>query len=330
MNRKEIFHIAEKITQGVSPGTGKLREIANIPDSEAFSLLAGADLIRDFYFGKEIHLCMICNGKSGRCSENCNFCSQSTSAKTDAPVYPLLSREKLVEGGTFASEREINRYSIVTSGKRLPRGEVEKVASALAELDGGKIGKCASLGILGPDDFRVLKEAGVRRYHHNLETAKSHFGKVCTTHTYRERTDTIKAAKAAGLSICSGGIFGIGETDEQVLELALDLKELDVDAVPVNFLVPIEGTPAESFNNLNPLRCLKIIALFRFVLPDKDILICGGREPNLKDLASNIFYAGANGIMTGDYLTTSGKSLESDLDMIGRLGLCLRKNNPIS
>ena len=193
------------------------------------------------------------------------------------------------------------------------------VAEALAELDQARIRTCASLGILDRQDFEVLKKAGVTRYHHNLETAESNFERMCTTHTYRERVDAILAAKEAGLSVCAGGVFGIGETDEQVLELALALRDLDVDAVPVNFLVPIKGTPAESYSRLTPLRCLKIISLLRYVLPDKEIIICGGRENNLKDLHPLIFYAGASGIMTQDYLTTTGRALKEDLDMIDRL-----------
>ncbi|MBU2429535.1 MAG: biotin synthase BioB, partial [Proteobacteria bacterium] len=180
------------------------------------------------------------------------------------------------------------------------------------------------LGILEFEDFQVLKKAGVTRYHHNLETARSHFDQICTTHTFQERVDTIRAAKKAGLSICAGGLFGTGETDEQILEMALELKDLDVDAVPVNFLTAIKGTPLESKNFLTPLRCLKIISLFRYVLPQKDILICGGRMNNLKLLHPMIFHAGASGLMTGSYLTTKGNQLEDDLEMIRQLEFDVR------
>jgi len=213
---------------------------------------------------------------------------------------------------------------VVTSGRGLPKEEVRKVAEALGELDLSKISTCASLGILDGPSFDQLKQAGVTRYHHNLEAAKSFYGNICTTHPFDRRVETVLAAKEAGLSVCSGGIFGMGETDEQVLELALTLRDLDVECIPVNFLVPVKGTPLEGGLGLTPMRCLRIISLLRFVLPDKDIILCGGREHNLKTLHERIFYAGASGIMTGNYLTTHGFMLEEDLNMIERLGFKAR------
>ncbi len=324
MDRKTLFTLAEDIINGNPPDIKVYEALAITPDCDAFMLLPGADMIRDFYFGREIHLCYISNGKSGRCSEDCSFCSQSAFARTDASVYPLMEKRELQAGGLWASETPINRYSIVTSGKRLPKEEVLTIAEALVELDLNKISTCASLGILDSDDFETLRKAGVSRYHHNLETASSHFSQMCTTHTYQERIDTILAAKEAGLSVCAGGVFGIGESDDQVLELALTLRELDVDSIPLNFLVPIEGTQAENRNELTPLRCLKTISIFRYVLPKKEILICGGRGANLKELHPLIFHAGASGIMTGDYLTTSGRTLQKDLAMIEHLGVITR------
>lgn len=326
MNRRQLFDLAESIIQGDNPDIETYNALAKMPASEAFAMFSGADMIRETRFGKAIHLCMICNGKSGKCSENCGFCAQAAGAKTDAPVYPLLPVEKLRQGGTFAAGNPINRYSVVTSGKRLPAKEVAIIAEAMAGLDRTRIATCVSLGVLDPEDFNLLKKAGVSRYHHNLETSRSHFDKICTSHSYGERIETIRAAQSAGFAICSGGVFGLGETDEQILELALELKGLDVDAVPINFLVPIKGTPIENADFLTPLRCLKIIAMFRYVLPDKDILICGGREANLGELAPLVFYAGASGIMTGDYLTTAGRTLEKDLEMIERLGMTARKS----
>jgi biotin synthase len=321
MNRKKIIELAEAIIAGKIPEIRTLREIVRLPEPEVFSLLPGADLLREHYFGKRIHLCTICNGKSGRCSEDCRFCAQSSHYDTDAPIYPLLEREKLVEAGLHAARSPINRYAIVTTGKGLGTVEVKKIAEALSNVTASGIDTCASLGILTPGDFEILKSAGVSRYHHNLETAESFFKQTCTTHRYEDRVATVRAAKAAGLEVCSGGIFGIGESDDQVLELALALKDLDVDAVPLNFLVPIPGTPMEKGAHLTPLRCLKIIATFRFVLPDKEILICGGREANLKELHPLVFQAGASGIMTGNYLTATGRTLESDLAMLKHLGL---------
>ena len=325
--KKELNVLTENILAGKPLDAEAYRIIVDTPTHEVPMLMKGTDRIRKAYFGSEIHLCTICNGKSGRCSEDCAFCSQSVSSKTKADIYPLMDKAKLMAGGEHASETPINRYSVVTSGRALPSHEVAVVAQALGALDPHRIKTCASLGILGPEDLQVLKKAGVTRYHHNLETAKSHFQNMCGTHTYEDRVKCVLNAKKAGLSVCSGGIFGIGETDEQVLELALALKDLNVDAVPINFLVPIEGTPMAHYPKVSPSRCLKIISIFRYVLPEKNILVCGGREASLGDRHSLIFEAGANGIMTGNYLTTEGRTLQKDLEMLDRLGFTVREKN---
>ncbi len=260
---KVFSDLADKILSGGHPTTGEYRRIALLPEDEVFALLPGAAKLRAARYQKGIHLCTICNAKSGGCSEDCAFCSQSRVSTAPITTYPLMSREELQQAGRAAARTPIHRYSLVTSGKRISKREVRRVAEAISDMNSLPIRTCASLGILGIDDLKVLKEAGMTRYHHNLETARSHFPKICTTHSYESRVRTIRAAKEVGLSVCSGGIFGIGETDEQVLKLALALKELDVDAVPINFLIPIEGTPLGSAERISPLRCLKIIALFR-------------------------------------------------------------------
>lgn len=312
---------------GYLPDVHEYRTILSIPDDQVFDMMAGAGLIRDTYPGRSVHLCTICNGKSGRCTEDCAFCSQSRISKANSPIYSLLSKSDLKQGALDACKTAINRYSIVTSGKRLSRNEVMRVAEAISDLEQSSLNYCASLGTLDRGDFEILKDAGIDRYHHNLETSRSHFKAICSTHHYNERIETIRSAKREGLSVCSGGIFGIEETDEQVLELAITLKELDVDAIPINFLTPISGTPLEKANNLTPLRCLKIIALFRYVLPEKEIIICGGREQNLQHLHPMVFNAGASGIMTGNYLTTKGRSLQDDLEMLEVLKLQVRNGD---
>lgn len=325
MDRKALLQLAETIAAGKEPDEAACRSLAAIPETHWLAFLAGADLIRESFSGKEIHLCTICNAKSGQCSENCAFCTQSAAAETETPAYPLLESEKLQKGGRQAAQGPINRYSIVTSGKRASRQEVTAIAAALDGLKGEGVDLCASLGILDAQDFKILRDAGVSRYHHNLETAESHFEQICTTHTYRQRVNTIMAARDAGLSVCAGGIFGVGETDEQVIELALALRDLGVDAVPVNFLIPARGTRLGRMEPPAPSRCLKIIAMLRFVLPKTDILVCGGRENALKDLHPLIFHAGASGIMTNDYLTTAGRPLEEDLRLLERLEFIARK-----
>lgn len=324
MDKKDFVALAEDIINGKIHDNDIYKNILLIPDHEVFNVLPGAEIIRDFYFGREVHLCSICNGKSGRCSEDCRFCSQSAFYRTGTPTYPLMDKKGLQEGGFYACKTPINRYSIVTTGKGLSTKEVKAVAEAMAGIGQGKIGKCASLGILEKSDLQLLKNAGVGRYHHNLETCENYFSQVCTTHTYQERVKTILSAQDLGLEICSGGIFGIGETHEHILELAIALRALNVDSVPINFLIPIKGTPFESMHSLTSLRCLKIIAFFRYFLPAKEIIICGGRGHNLGELHPMIFNAGASGIMTGNYLTTEGRSLEDDLEMMDTLGFVVR------
>jgi len=325
MDRKAFISLAEEIIDGKEPMYEVYRKIMEVPDARVMEMLPGADLLRERAFGNRVHLCTIYNGKSGRCGEDCRFCSQSAHYMTDTSVYSLMEEEKLVEIGTTVARTPVNRYSIVTTGKGLPVKEVVQVGRALKTIGAAGIQTCASLGILGEEELEILRSSGVGRYHHNLETAESHFSNVCTTHSFQARVETIRRAKRIGFSVCAGGIFGIGESDGQVLELALALRALSVDAVPINFLVPIPGTPFEKFPRLSPLRCLKIIALFRYVLPNTQIIICGGREANLKELHPLVFFAGASGIMTGNYLTATGRNLADDLETIHRLGFSAEK-----
>lgn len=320
LNSEHYLNIAREIIKGSFPDLRILQDICEMPDEDVFNLLPGADLVRNFHKGKKVHLCTICNAKSGKCTEDCGFCPQSASHQTQIDNYGLLEKEKLTRIPKSLFDTPVNRYSVVTSGRGLCADEVNQVARAFSSLGKTRLSYCASLGIIQDQDFDILKKAGITRYHHNLETAESHFENICTTHTFKDRVSTIKRAQKFGFEICSGGIFGIGETNNQVLELALELKRLNIDAVPLNFLSPIPGTPMEGLSSLTPLKCLKIIALFRYVLPEKDIFVCGGRQLNLKQLVPYMFHAGASGIMTGNYLTTQGATLDDDLEMIKQLG----------
>lgn len=324
MLTKKYLAMAEQISQSHQLSESEALEMARIGDEDVMSLLAGADFLRQFHFGKTVHLCTILNAKSGKCTEDCFFCSQSIYAKTNAPIYGLKSEDEIIKGADLAEKGNINRYSVVTSGKGLPRREVGKIASSFSKLNDRehKTQYCASLGVIGEAEMNTLFEAGITRYHHNLEASRSYYPEMCTTHTYDERIETIYAAKKAGMSVCAGGIFGIGETDAQVVEMALHLREMDVDSIPINFLMPITGTRLADMRLpiISPLRCLKIIALFRYICPDKQILVCGGRIANMKDLHTMVFQAGASGIMTGNYLTEEGRTLEQDMQMIADLG----------
>lgn len=283
-------------------------------------IVEGSKTIRGHFFGKKVHLCSILNTKSGACSEDCKYCAQSAHYNANIDSYPFLKNDMISAFIDKNQETQIHRLSFVSSGRKLSNSEIDKLCDVLTNISNNKK-FCASLGILGKNELTKLKQAGVSRYHHNLETSRSFYGNICTTHSYEERINTVKLAKDMGFSVCCGGIFGMGESDNDIWEMAQTLEELDVDVIPINFLNPIRGTPFEDYNFLTPEKCLRIIAFFRFYFPEKDILVCGGRIENLKDYHEKVFDAGASGIMTGDYLTRKGRTYQEDLDMIMRLGL---------
>jgi biotin synthase len=298
------------------------QDLLEIEDNLVPLLFHGACLIRDHYNGHGIKLCAIVNAKSGRCPEDCAFCAQSAHHKTKIDAYPLMEPHQILHKAREAEAMGARRFSIVTSGKALSEKELEKVVEAirLIKEQTGLI-LCASLGIMAQGRGHQLKEAGLSCYHHNLETAPSFFPHICTTHRYEDDLNTLRSAKEAGLEVCSGGILGLGESPRQRLELAFTLREMGVDSIALNFLNPIPGTPLEGTRSLPPLEMLKSVALFRLILPDRDIRICGGREFGLRDLHPLVFWAGANGIMIGNYLTTRGRDYRADLRMIQDLKL---------
>lgn len=287
-----------------------------------FMLFAYANEIREHFKDSRISLCAIINAKSGICPENCRFCAQSAHYQTDAPVYALVSPEEMIAKAKEAQENGAHFFGIVTSGTNIVSDEEwTSIYKASETMNHMGIHPCGSLGMVTRDQARRLKEAGMYRYHHNLETARSYFDEICSTHAYEEDITTVRVAKEAGLSVCSGGIIGLGETMEQRIELAFTLKELDVDSVPINILNPIAGTPFMDRPALAPLEILLTVALFRFILPDKDIKLCGGKEKNLRQLLPLAIVAGCNSLMTGNYLTTLGRDSTHDLEMIRDLGM---------
>jgi len=290
---------------------------------DIFTCMGAANRIRAHYKKTIVQLCGILNAKSGKCSENCSFCNQSAHHNTSSPEYDMISSEKIVQQAEDLEANNATSVGIVTSGRGIKSlKDIETICAALQKMrDCSPVCRCASLGIVSKETLLKLKESGLQRYHHNLETSESFFPSVCTTHSYQERVDTIKTAKELGLKVCSGALFGLGESPEQRLELALSLRELDVDKIPLNFLSPIKGTPSENNKPLTPLEIFKVISLYRFVLPNKDIGVCGGREINLRGLQPLIYIAGANATMVGNYLTTSGRNVKEDLRDIKDLGL---------
>lgn len=292
------------------------------------ALFLAATQCRTDTFEDQIETCAIVNAKCGECTENCNFCPQSIFSKSEIEKHPLFSVEKILDAAKEAEQLGATRFGIVTSGRTIKDPtEMKILCDAVRKIKSEtRISPCASLGILTYQQLVQLKEAGLERYHHNLETSRSYYPSICTTRTYDDQVRTVKDAQQAGLSVCSGGLFGLGETNAQRVELFETLRELQVDSVPINFLSPIPGTAHENRHDLTPLLCLKIITIARLMLPKQRIRICGGREQNLRELQSMIFAAGADSMMVGNYLVTHGRTIEKDRQIIEDLNLKVIQN----
>ena len=292
-------------------------KLAYSPETDTIDLLFCAHAIKKRCKKNEVICCSIINAKSGFCTEDCAFCAQSSHHKTGIKTYELLNEDEIVQKAIQYKKDGATRYSMVTSGYMLTDKEMDIVCSSARKIveDTG-LTVCASLGMLTNDRGEKLKNAGISVYHHNLETARSFFPQVCTTHDYDEDIETVRLAKTSGMKVCSGGILGLGETWDQRVEMAFTLRDLNVDGIPINFLNPIAGTKMEHRPLLSPMEALKCVALLRFINPGKDILICGGREVTLKDYQSWLMLAGANGLMIGNYLTTQGRNSDMDIAMM--------------
>jgi biotin synthase len=293
-------------------------------EGEGFEhLLARASATRDAYKGREVRFCAITNAKSGRCPEACGFCSQSFHYETNAPVYPLKAADTIVEEARRAAAEGAGEFSIVVSGTSLKKeSELQEVEAALRGIAADtSLMRCASLGLMDAAGLERLRDAGLQAFHHNLETARSFHPAIVKTHSYDQEVEAIRAAKQAGLHVCSGGIFGMGETKDQRIEFLDELRRLDVDSIPINFLNPQPGTPLEDTWDLTPEECLRIIAVARLMMPRQELFVCGGREVQLQHLQHRMFDAGANGTMVGNYLTTPGRGAVKDREMLTELGL---------
>jgi biotin synthase len=291
------------------------------------TLMERARAVREVVHGREVALCGITSAKSGRCPEDCGFCSQSAHHRAaQAPVYPLLAAEEIVAQAKAAERAGAREFSIVTSGTRLSSdGELAVLEEAIRRIRAETaLEPCASLGLVGAPELARLKAAGLLHYHHNLETARSFFPRVCTTHSYDAQLETIRAAKGLGMALCTGGILGMGETPEQRVELAEELRALGVHCVPLNFLNPRPGTPMAGVRAITPGECLAAIAVFRLMMPAAHVFVMGGREVNLGDRQELVFRAGADGTMVGNYLTSAGGAPDETVAMIARQGLAVR------
>ncbi|OIJ13064.1 biotin synthase BioB [Anaerobacillus alkalilacustris] len=312
--------LAEKALQGELLTLEEASHVLTAPDEELLHILQAAYKVRKHYYSNKVKLNMIMNAKSGNCSEDCGYCSQSSKSSAEVESYKLLDKDLIVKGAYEAMERKVGTYCIVASGRGPTNREIDQVIEAVKEIKNTTPLKiCTCLGILSDDKAKKLKEAGVDRYNHNLNTSEAHHINITTTHTYSDRIETLENIKRAGISPCSGCIIGMGETHADIYNTAVELRNIDADSIPVNFLHPIEGTKLESLNELNPRFCLKVLALFRFINPSKEIRISGGREVNLRSLQVLGLYA-ANSLFVGDYLTTDGQEFHSDHQMIEDLG----------
>jgi len=316
-----IKHLEERVINGEHLSREEALYIAEVSGTELFELFASANKIRTHFSGNNVGICSIANAKSGACPEDCSFCAQSSKSKSGIEVYPLLSKELILQKARESKKSGSERFSIVTSGNRTSEIDLLMIADMISAIRETGLIPCASLGMLEEKELSILKSAGLDRYHHNLETSEGFFPYVCTTHSFADKLKTIDAVKSAGLSLCSGGIFGMGETWQDRIEMAFLLKELDVNSVPVNFLIPLKGTALEHRNFLHPFEALKIISIFRFILPQTEIRICGGRMQVLGEFNSMVFLAGADALMIGNYLTASGRNYEDDFRLIKTYGL---------
>ena len=303
------------------------RAILQLPDDEVPVALAAAFEVRKVHFGKKVKVCMLQNARSGLCPEDCHYCSQSSVSDAKIDKYPLMSKAQLLDGARRACEAGAARYCMVTSGRGPSDEEIEHFCDVTRDIRRQfPLEICVCLGILSEAQARKLKEAGVGWVNHNLNTSERYYPEICTTHTYQDRVETVRNVRKAGLLTCSGGIVGMGETDEDILDLAFAVREMRMDSIPVNFLHPIKGTPMEAFRFLTPMKCLKVLCLFRLLNPTSEIRAAGGREVNLRSVQALALYA-ANSIFVEGYLTTPGQQAEAARRMIEDMGFEVEQTN---
>jgi len=322
--RKELI---DSMVDRALAGEGITREQALLLETfsqdELEALFEGTTRIREKFKGQDVKICSIVNAKSGRCVEDCSFCGQSASFQTTSPEYGLMDVDEIVRAAREAEAFGSNEFSIVTSGTALDdRQELDRVIEAIRRIKAEtRLEVCCSLGLMQVEHLKELKAAGLDRCHHNLETAASHFDKIVSTHSYQDEVQAVENAREAGLKVCVGGIFGMGESHSQRVEMAFDVKDLKTHSFPINFLKPIEGTGLDHLQVMDATEALRSIALLRLVMPEMDLFVCGGREEVFQDQQEGLFAAGANGILGGNYLITKGQDPKKDIAMIESLGL---------
>lgn len=313
--------LAERVLEGHVLTDEEALSILGSPEEDLLPLLHAAYIIRKHYYGNKVKLNMIMNTKSGLCPENCGYCAQSIISKAPIEKYAMMKKEEIVAGAARAAELNAGTYCIVASGRGPAKRELEIVINSVKEIKSKyeHMTICACLGLLKPDQASRLKDAGVDRYNHNINTSEAHHESITTSHTYEDRVNTVDLVKQSGISPCSGVIIGMRETKQDVVSMARSLYAMDADSIPVNFLHAVDGTPLGGTDELTPIYCLKVLCLFRFINPTKEIRISGGREVNLRSLQPLGLYP-ANSIFIGDYLTTTGQESERDYQTLKDMG----------
>lgn len=315
--------LADKSIRGECLTRDECRAVLRSPDSDIMDLLAAAYRVRRTFCGNKVHIHVLMNAKSGLCPEDCGYCSQSKISKAAIEKYPMVTREKLVEGAKRAKNAMAKRFCIVTAGRGPTSREIDFLTGAVRQIvDEVGIKVCVSAGLMDEAKARALREAGVDQLNHNLNTSERFYSSITTTHTYQDRMQTLKAARAAGMNLCTGGIVGMGETDDDIIDMLLELRDLNVQSIPINFLIPIKGTPLQDEGRLTPHQCLRILCLARFLNPRQEIRVSGGREVHLRSLQPLSLYP-ANSVFTEGYLTTPGQHWNETLQMIKDMGFAI-------
>jgi biotin synthase len=323
-----IDEIERRVLAGGAISREEAETLLDTPDNALMRLLSAADRIRAEFKGTSFDSCALINARSGRCTEDCAFCAQSGFHRSECAEHGLVSSEAILEAARRARGEGVSRFCAVTSGGALDADDFERLCDSFARVrDEVPIALDASLGFLDTERAAKLKDAGVTRYNHNLETSREHYPAICTTHEFQRRVDTVKTVKESGLSACCGGILGLGETPKQRLDLAFTLADLGVDCVPINVLNPRPGTRLERAIPPSPLESLKTVALFRLILPDAVIKLAGGREANLGDFQGLALRSGVNGMIMGGYLTTGGRQFEEDRRMVLQAGFVMARSS---
>ena len=322
-----LWHdLSDRVLAGGQLSFDEALAVLRSPDDELLDLLAAAYRVRRRYFGNRVALYFLMNAKSGLCPEDCGYCSQSKVSEAEIPRYNLLSEPKLMDGARVAAESGAKTYCIVISARGPTEREIDAVARIVPKIKATyDLQICACLGLLTPEQARRLAECGVDKVNHNLNTSERFYPEICSTHTYRDRVETLRACRSAGMELCSGGILGMGEDDADVVRMAFELRDLGVESIPVNFLNPIDGTPLAGTQRLTPRYCLKALAMMRLVNPTSEIRIAGGREMHLGSMQALGLYA-ANSMFVGDYLTTKGQAAEADYRMIEEMGFVVTRD----